>query len=406
MTFDSLLEATEICLKNKQSSRDAIEFKMNMVITLNQMVTKINSREYEMGESYVFITHYPKPREVFAANFRDRILETWIDMRLRPIIEKIISPHVFNNRVGMGTVAAINNVYEDIYNLSEGYKKKVWIIKRDIKAYFPSMKKEIALKKLEDLALKYYKGDDIDDLLYLLRILVCSHPENNCRRVSDIKEWDLIPPEKSLFSCPPDRGLPIGNLLTQMIALLYNSEITDYEYENGLHTSTYVDDTLTVILEEEKEAYLSLIPKFREFYAKLGLKINENKFYCQPSKHGVEFLGSFIHHHRIYLKNKTVEMGYHKIELLNQIKNKYEKIEKFIATINSYLGLLKTRNEYKKTKKLIEKVDPSWYKYCYYDERHTKFCIRNQYKPKSIIMRKYNIKKDDKKRNRKSNYKA
>lgn len=403
MDFISLYNSAEQCFKNKRNHKDAIDFSINKIYKLSKLTEEINNGEYKQSESIAFIVKYPQPREIIAANFKDRVIETWIDMRIRPIVESIISPNIFNNRKGKGVTAAINKLIEDVYEATNGYKEKAYIIKRDIKAYFPSMNKSYAFYIFKEIVNKYYKKDDKDDILYLAERLLLNNPTNNCKKVSPLQLWELIPNEKSLFKLPPDKGLALGNLLTQLIALIYLYTITNFEYENGFKTASYVDDTGTIVKEKDKNNYLVLLPKIREMHEKIGLNLNEKKFYCQPTNHGFEFLGSIIHHGRIYLKNRTINKCKNKIKKLNKIKHKEKILHKFESTINSYLGLLKNRTEYNNIVKIINLIDDSWWKFFIYDNKKFKINHREYYTDKYLLIKEYNIKLNDKKRKRRAN---
>ena len=84
--------------------------------------------------------------------------------------------------------------------------------------------------------------------------------------------------------------------------------------------------------------------------------------YFQHYSKGVEFLGSHIKFNRIYLNNKTVHRALCKIRFLNTVSDKNEYKYKFQQSINSYLGLLKRRSNFKLIIRFIFiYIDKNWW---------------------------------------------
>ncbi|MFT6137818.1 MAG: hypothetical protein ACJAUJ_000904 [Salibacteraceae bacterium] len=50
--------------------------------------TELNDGSYEPGKSIAFIVHKPVQREIFAADFRDRVVHHLIINKLNPLFEK------------------------------------------------------------------------------------------------------------------------------------------------------------------------------------------------------------------------------------------------------------------------------------------------------------------------------
>ena len=58
-------------------------------------------------------------------------------------------------------------------------------------------------------------------LKYLVNQNIFHNPTVNCRFQSSKKLWRGLPENKSLFTTPPNCGLPIGNLTSQLYGNLY-----------------------------------------------------------------------------------------------------------------------------------------------------------------------------------------
>lgn len=73
-TYNEIYKAYLDCYKNKKKSPGAILFGENLYNNIRLLTDEINNYTYTFLPSTVFVITDPKLREVFAADFRDRIL--------------------------------------------------------------------------------------------------------------------------------------------------------------------------------------------------------------------------------------------------------------------------------------------------------------------------------------------
>jgi len=97
-SFKTIYTAYKECRKNKRNTHNALEFEMDLVQNLWQLCDDLNDRTYKIGRSICFLTTSPKLREVFAADFRDRIVHHVLVGQLEPIFERKFIHDVYNNR--------------------------------------------------------------------------------------------------------------------------------------------------------------------------------------------------------------------------------------------------------------------------------------------------------------------
>lgn len=90
-----------------------------------------------------------------------------------------------------------------------------------------SMSKSLLWEMIDIFVRDNYKGDDIECLLYLLRVVIFHQPQKKCHRKSPLHLWDKLPKDKSLFYNDPERGVAIGNLPSQKFANFIGS-VFDY----------------------------------------------------------------------------------------------------------------------------------------------------------------------------------
>lgn len=252
-----------------------------------------------------------------------------------------------------------------------------------------SIDKTILWEMLEKFIRYTYEGDDIDCLLYLLKITIDNRPQDFCVRNSPETMWELIPANKSLFTNHPNLGLPIGNLTSQLLANFFLSYFDWFMVKvmGFTHYVRYVDDFCIVC--EDKQRILDAVPLFRKFLRdELRITLHPNKVYIQDVTKGVKFVGSQLKYNRKYVANRTVAHFYQAIMKYNVIARKgkcEDYLEDFRASMNSYLGFFKDGNNYATKRRLMKKVNRRWYKYIYIAGHFDKVVIKKQYKIKTTI---------------------
>lgn len=381
--FSILLEAYFDCRRHKRKTVGATEFEMNYMSNLVQLLDEINSRQYKIGKSICFVVRYPRYREVFAGQFRDRIIHHYIALRLEPLFESQFSDRTYNCRKGKGQLAGIRQLQEDIMEVSENYTEDAYVMGIDLKGFFMSIYKPLLAKMVDDFVARNYHGDDKEDLRWLCNMVVMHHPEKDCEKKKSADYlWEFLPKEKSLFTNGEDRGVAIGNLFAQLFANFLLSKLDwkiDYYCK---HHVRYVDDM--VLVARRKETLLRLMPMIRETLASLGLRLNEKKFYFQHYSKGVRFVGAIIKRDRIYSVNNTINNFRKSVRKLNDAARNgdIEAINHAIQSVNSYLGIFGHYNEYGMKRQIIkEELDEEAWKF---------FVIKGHYR--SIQLRKrYNI---------------
>lgn len=185
--FETILEAYLDCRKRKRSTVGATEFELDYVHNLVELMNEVNSRQYKIGKSICFVVRYPRYREVFAGEFRDRIIHHYIAFRLEPLFEKIFCDRTYNCRKGKGQLAGVTQLAEDIREESEDYTKDAYVMKVDLKGFFMSIPKPLLAKMVDDFIVENYYGDDKEDLRWICGLVIMHRPELNCEpKYSDL----------------------------------------------------------------------------------------------------------------------------------------------------------------------------------------------------------------------------
>jgi RNA-directed DNA polymerase len=274
--FDNLLDAYDKAKHDKRFKREVLLFtrqlEENLIILQNELIWK----SYQVGRYSYFEVFEPKKRTVAALPFRDRVVQHAINNILEPIFDRTFIYDTYACRVGKGTHAGANRLTQYL-RICRRKWGEVYCLKVDIKQYFPSINHE-ALKGIIRKKIK------CTDTLWLTGLIIDSGGDGI-------------------------RGLPIGNLSSQLWANVYLGELDHYvkEHLRERYYIRYMDDF--IILSDSK-AHLWRIRASIEKYLtdKLRLTVNR-KTAIFPAAMGIDFLGYKIWPtHRLLRKNSIKRM--------------------------------------------------------------------------------------------------
>lgn len=347
------------CRKNKKNTINAKKFEMNYEKNIFILSEEIKNKTYEIGKSVVFIVKKPVKREIFAADFRDRVVHHFLINKLNKLFEDEFIVDSYACRKNKGTLFGINRIFNFIKECSENYKKDCFILKMDIQGFFMNIDKNILNKILIEFIENKYKKEDKETVLFLTDKILKNNPRNNCIVKGKKNDWVNLPKNKSLFGVPEHCGLPIGNLTSQIFANMYLNLFDKY-IKNELNIEfygRYVDDF--ILIHKDKDFLLSIKPKIKEFLEEnLHLILHPKKTYFQNYKKGVLFLGAFLLPKRIYIKNNLKGNIFWRIKKFNNDINNIEKnkLEEIVSVVNSYMGLFSKFNTYKLRCKILNSI--------------------------------------------------
>lgn len=366
ITLQDIFEAYYQCRKNKRNTINALQFEIDYEQKLINLHREIISGDYQIGKSIAFIVDKPVKREIFAGDFRDRIVHHLIVNKLNPFFEKQFIHDSYSCRQGKGTHFGIKRVERFLRSCSRNYTKDCYILKLDISGFFMHIHKDILYQRLKKFIKENYFQDDKDILIDLCKKVIYNNPTKNCIIKSPKSKWNGLPKSKSLFYTAENRGLPIGNFTSQVFANFYLDSFDHFiKHKLGIrYYGRYVDDF--VILHKDKKYLKKIISVSRNFlWEKLRLTLHPKKIYLQHYFKGVVFLGVFIRPYRIVAGKRMAGNFYWNIEkwnqlLLENIKNQpikktlsQSQQKEIVSSINSYLGIVKHYSSYKLRKRML-----------------------------------------------------
>lgn len=311
--IENLFEAWEEFLKGKRGKPDVQEFGLHLMDNLFLLHRNLLNHTYRHGGYQAFNMSDPKPRNIHKASARDRLLHHAVYRILYPYFDGKFIPNSFSCRLGKGTHKALNRFREFSLKTSKNNTKQCWILKCDIRKFFASIDQNI--------------------LMDILR----------SRVLDQSVQWLLGEIIASFHSTAPGRGLPLGNLTSQLLVNVYMNEFDQF-VKHKLKVKYYIRYADDFVIFSQNRTYLeNLISKIGNFLSeKLKLTLHPQKVFVKTLSSGVDFLG-WIHFsdHRV-LRTAT------KRRMMRRIAGSPKP-----EVLNSYMGLLKHGNT-RKLKSVIE----------------------------------------------------
>jgi len=313
-SFSALWRHYRRCRRHKRRSANALAFELDAEANLLTLQSELRLRTYQPGRSVCFITEGPKPREVFAADFRDRIVHHLLVAHQERIFEPKFIHDSYACRVGKGTLAASDRLSTFMRQATANGKRPAWTLKLDVASFFPSIHKAtlywIIARHIADPTLRW-----------LTRTLLFHDPTQNYhfrsrdpRAPGPTSPHYRVPRGKSLFRRSNERGLPIGNLTSQFWANVYLNELDQYvKRELGCrHYVRYVDDL--VLLAPGPQVLIEWRAAIEKFLnGRLGLALRPDLNAPQPVTRGTDFVGWRTWWNRRLPRRRTVARFEHRV---------------------------------------------------------------------------------------------
>lgn len=300
-SFSGLWRDYHNCRRNKRNTVNALRFEVDAEANLLALAQELRDHTYRPGPSICFVTDGPKPREVFAADFRDRIVHHLLVARLEKVFEPIFIHDSYACRKGKGVLAASDRLMVFLRRATANGHRGAWSLKLDIASFFPSIDKqtlyEIIARRVRDPELQWLTRtilfhDPTADYHFKLGP-GCTPPPTSARYP--------IPEQKSLFGKDNRRGLPIGNLTSQFWANVYLNELDQFVKRElkCRYYVRYVDDL--VLLDNDPQRLRQWREAIKVFVGeRLQLRLREPNVEPQPCARGIDFVGwtTFWNHRR------------------------------------------------------------------------------------------------------------
>lgn len=330
-----LFKAYFDCRRHKRNTHAALMFELDLENNLLQLYKELKNGTYKIGRCICFVVTKPKPREVWAANFRDRIVHHLVYNAIKDRFYKRFIKDTYSCIPERGTLAAAKRLLHFARSATNNYTKKMYYLKADLSNFFVSIDKNILFTLLKRHVAENW-------ILKLLEQIVYHDPRSNVF-IKTPHLFKLIPTYKSLWSSDNTHGLPIGNLTSQFFSNVYLNELDQFIKQNLKCKCylRYVDDFIIIFDNpHDLNIYFGKIDNY--IFINLKLSLHPCKKLINTVTQGMNFVGFFVLPDRIFLRKRTLNKIRCVIKNWKCKYNRFSQLElfKFFKSINSYLGMM------------------------------------------------------------------
>ncbi|WP_323491675.1 MULTISPECIES: RNA-directed DNA polymerase [unclassified Undibacterium] len=326
-SFEDLVQAYHDCRQHKRNTPTALAFEQNLERNLISLYADLIDGSYIPGKSICFVVTKPKAREVWAADFRDRIAHHLLYNKVAPRFYAAFIHDSCACIPGRGTLYAANRLAAKIRSASQNWSRPTYYLKCDLANFFVSIDKQVLQDQLAKRITEPF-------WIKLASTILWHDPRQHYDLRGARALMSRVPAHKRLTNQPAHLGLPIGNLSSQFFANVYLDALDQFckHQIKAKHYIRYVDDF--IILHDSTDFLNDALEKISTWLpAKLGARLNTSKTILQPVARGVDFVGHVIKPFHTTTRRRAVG------EALRQMQQAKE--QDFHTKANSYFGLLR-----------------------------------------------------------------
>lgn len=300
VSWENLLGAYHDARKGKRTRLSVMLFEAERERNLLRLQQEMRDGTFQCGRYREFTVYEPKERAIKALPFRDRVMQHAIYRVITPLFDREFVDNSFACRVGKGTKKAVDLAASLIRKES-----CAWYLYCDVSKFFSSIRHSI----LKDLI---------------------------SRRITEAPLLLLI--AKVIDSTPGDRGVPIGNLLSQLFANIYLHELDFFVYHSirPVKYVRYMDDF--VLFFRTKDSAKVAKANIESFLSvSLDLQLNDRSRVGRL-RDGITFCGVIMNERVLKRRSRNLRMIQRKVRAWMGGKMADRDL---LAVLGSSIGLVK-----------------------------------------------------------------
>lgn len=218
--FGNLYQAYLKSKSGKGYSKSSQKFQVAALDGIHQIKRRLETKTYNVSKYNEFTIYEPKERIIKSCSFVDKIVQhSLCDNVIIPKLSKEFIRTNYAGQIGKGTLYGLECLKAQMYLASIKYGYDCWIVKADISRFFYNINHGV----LKDIVEYFVEDKDV----YWL-----------CEKFIDSTEG---------------LGLPLGNQISQVFALLYLSGLDHFiTGELGVkYYGRYMDDFYLIVQNKE-----------------------------------------------------------------------------------------------------------------------------------------------------------
>lgn len=312
VSLENLFLAWQEFRRGKLRRSDVQNFEFRLEDNLFLLHEELKSKNYQHSKYTPFYVTDPKLRHIHKANVRDRVLHHALFRILYSLFDRSFIFDSYSCRDSKGTHRAVLRLETFIKRASQNFSKNIYALKCDISKYFDSIDQAV--------------------LMHLIRA-----------KIKDPDTLWLIEGIINSFEKQSGKGIPLGNVTSQLFANIYLNELDQF-MKQKLKVRYYLRYCDDFIMVHENKNYLEQLVPFIQLFLteRLQLTLHPRKVTLGKLSAGVDFLGYVILPHYRVVRARTRK------RMTQKIKAKIVDFRKGLLTktaldqsVHSYFGMLK-----------------------------------------------------------------
>lgn len=266
--LNNLYLADEKARRGKKHRKEIIAHDKFRMSNLRQLQRKLRNKTFTTSRYSTFKVFEPKERLIYKLPyFPDRIIHHAIVNVLEPIWNEIFTSDTYSCVKGRGIHSCSKKLKESLHQDPEGTS---YCLQLDIKKYYPSIDHNVMMEIIK-------KKIKCTDTLWLIEDIVCS-----------------------------EKGLPIGNYLSQHLSNLYLTYFDHFVKEvlGVKYYFRYADDI--IVLHSDKQRLWHYFYNIQEYLNNVLELTIKNNYKVFPTSTGIDFVG-YVHYPTHTLLRKSIK---------------------------------------------------------------------------------------------------
>lgn len=260
ISLENLFQAWNEFKLGKRKKVDVQKFERNLEDNLLELYHLLSTKTYTHSSYDEFYVNDPKRRHIHKASVSDRIVHHLLYKYLYALFDKTFIYDSYSCRVDKGTHKAVKRLKSMVRKVSKNYVGSCFALKCDIKKFFANIDHKILMELLKT------KIRDEDTLWILEQVI------------------------NSFSSGEIGKGIPLGNLTSQVFANIYMNKLDQFmKHKLKIkHYLRYADDF--IILGSNRGSLCQCINTLKQFLSEqLQLELHPDKILVRRLQWGIDF---------------------------------------------------------------------------------------------------------------------
>lgn len=320
-SFEALLAASRKARRGKRFKASTARFEYDLEKRLFGLERELMEQTYHPGKYKEFHIYETKPRKISAAPYRDRVVQHALCAVIAPIFERTFISDSYACRKGKGTHKAVDR-------FTYYARRFKYVLKFDIAKYFPSIDHEVLKQKIR-------RKIKCARTLWLIDLIIDSSNPQEGKAFYFNGDGLFTPHERR-------KGIPIGNLASQLFALIYLNDVDHLAKERfaSLGYTRYMDDM--ALFGDDKRELWGALREIEALLEKDRLKLKRGASMIYPVEIGVDYLGYKVYPNHRRLRYENVVRYTRRLRRLQRMYSAgHIGLADVSASVQSWIGHIK-----------------------------------------------------------------